>query len=193
MSEQLSLLGIDPPEPPRDRIFFALKPAAEVVPAIDALDHELQRRYGWPDKGKVAAKRLHITLHHLGDHAGVPQDLVARAKTVAQSVKAEPFDVAFDRVMTFTRSKKPVPTVLASSQDNQPLVAFQKHLGDRLRAAGMAHCVDVRFTPHVTLHYADRPVTEEAVPALSWAVTEFVLIHSLLGRSEHRILGAWAL
>lgn len=189
---QLSIEGLDPPELRLDRIFFALKPAQIVVPAVEALADELKLRHGWPSKGKVGTERLHITLHHLGDHAGVSQSLVATAKQAAQSLSARPFDVAFDRVMTFTRHQGTMPTVLASSLDNAPLMDFQKRLGDAMRHFGLGRCVDVRFTPHVTLHYVDRAVPEEAVEPISWQVTEFFLIHSLLKRGEHRILGRWS-
>jgi RNA 2',3'-cyclic 3'-phosphodiesterase len=193
MPAQLSLEGLEAPEPRDDRLFFALKPAPAIVPAIDALADDLKRRHGWPRAGRVGSDRLHITLHHLGDHVGVPQSLVDRATQAAESLSAAPFDVAFDRVMTFTRHNGKMPTVLASSLDNAPLMDFQKRLGDVMRTFGLGRCVDIRFTPHVTLHYVNRAVPEEVVEPISWQVTEFFLIHSLLGRSEHRILGRWSL
>jgi 2'-5' RNA ligase len=70
-------------------------------------------------------------------------------------------------------------------------LTFQRQLGDVMRAVGLGRCVDVRFTPHVTLQYVNEPVAEEVVSPISWTVSDFVVIHSLLGRSEHRTLRRW--
>jgi 2'-5' RNA ligase len=53
--------------------------------------------------------------------------------------------------------------------------------------------VERKFTPHVTLLYDDRMVPEQAVEPISWRVREFVLTHSLLGKTQHVELGRWPL
>ena len=49
------------------------------------------------------------------------------------------------------------------------------------------------FEPHVTLAYDARKIAAEAVAPIGWRVDEFVLVHSLLGRTRHVRLGGWAL
>ena len=71
--------------------------------------------------------------------------------------------------------------------------AFQKALGLSMAHAGLGKQVARQFNPHVTLLY-DRALAPEApVEPVSWTVSEFVLIHSLLGQTRHIVLGRWAL
>ena len=62
-----------------------------------------------------------------------------------------------------------------------------------MATCGLARLVERRFTPHVTLLYDHCHVTAQPVPAIAWRVHGFVLVHSLLGRTEHRVLGRWEL
>lgn len=62
-----------------------------------------------------------------------------------------------------------------------------------MTATGLGRWVERNFTPHVTLLYDDRSVAPQAIEPIAWTVREFVLVHSLLGRTEHRILGRWSL
>jgi 2'-5' RNA ligase len=50
-----------------------------------------------------------------------------------------------------------------------------------------------RFMPHVTLLYDRQTVDAQGITPVSWRVTEFVLVHSLLGQSRHIVLGRWPL
>jgi 2'-5' RNA ligase len=49
------------------------------------------------------------------------------------------------------------------------------------------------FEPHVTLAYTARDVAAEPVAPVSWLAGEFVLIHSLLGKTRHIPLARWPL
>ena len=73
------------------------------------------------------------------------------------------------------------------------MFALQRALGDRLGAAGLGRHVERRFTPHVTLLYDEHTLAPEAVPPIGWHVGELALVHSLIGRGEHAVLGRWAL
>ncbi len=96
---QLSLDGIEAAQP-TDRLFFAIFPDPDTASSIAALvqalhcEHEL---HGKP----LRPERFHVTLHHLGDYVGLPQDVVASAKEVSNRVKGPMFDVAFDSVLSF--------------------------------------------------------------------------------------------
>jgi 2'-5' RNA ligase len=54
-------------------------------------------------------------------------------------------------------------------------------------------CPVRHYTPHVTLLYGDRLVADRPVDTVSWAVHEFVLVHSLLGRSRYNVLARFPL
>ncbi|WP_165187471.1 2'-5' RNA ligase family protein [Caulobacter soli] len=188
MSDQFSLF--DAP-PVTDRLFLAIFPdpatAAEIAQRADALRaaHQLSGR-------PLAFERFHITLHHLGDHAGVRRDIVEMASEAAGAMTTLPFEVVFDRAASFNNGGNN-PLVLQGGEGLEALKAFQRDLGLAMARAGLGKRVDKSFTPHVTMLYDKRLVAEQAIPPIRWTVGGFSLIHSLLGRTEHVSLGSWTL
>jgi 2'-5' RNA ligase len=188
VSDQFSLF--DAP-PVTDRLFFAIFPdpatAAGVARQAEALRaaHQLSGR-------PLAPERFHITLHHLGDHAGVRRDIVAMASEAAQAITTPPFEVVFDRAASFHNGGNN-PFVLQGGEGLDALKAFQRDLGLAMARAGLGKLVDKSFTPHVTMLYDRRLVAEQAIEPVRWTVGGFTLIHSLLGRTEHIPLARWTL
>ena len=191
MPEQLSVAGIGAAPKRTDGLFFAVYPDAAAAARITTLAQALRSEHGLKGKPHVAA-RLHITLHHLGNHAGLPQLLVSAANEAAAEVAAAPFVLGFDRVASFRRAVR-LPLVLRGGDGVDALVAFQQLLGAALRKAGLAPWVHPQYTPHLTLLYDDRCVAEHWVDPIVWTVREFVLVHSLLGKSQHVPLARWPL
>jgi hypothetical protein len=70
------------------------RPTSPGAPTRCAPTHQLSGR-------PLAPERFHITLHHLGDHAGVRRDIVAMAGEAAETMTTSPFEVAFDRAASF--------------------------------------------------------------------------------------------
>lgn len=188
---QLTLGGFEP-VPPSDRLFFAIFPdaatAARIAETARTLRDQQQLR-GRP----LRSERFHVTLHFLGDYAGLPADVVAQAGAAAAGWDAPMFEVAFDHAASFAGHRRDRPFVLRGGDGLDALLGFQRRLGERLAAAGLGRLLDARFTPHVTLLYDEQVVPAQAVAPIAWPVREFVLVHSLLGRGEHRILGRWPL
>jgi 2'-5' RNA ligase len=178
---------------PSERLFFGIYPDAQTAQRIFELARTIQARRGLRAKS-IAVNRMHITLHHLGDHAQLPEPLIAAASEAATQVLAPPFEVDFDRVASFSGRPRNRPCVLRNEEGaNAPLLALQRMLGERLIAAGMQRRVERRFTPHVTLFYCGADVPLEMVEPVRWTVHQFALVHSLLGRGQHRILRVWRL
>lgn len=188
-SQQLDLLGAPPPA--TDRLFFALMPPPAVAPAITELARQRQQVDGL--KGRpLAPDRLHITLHHVGDFAGLQQGLLNRAMAAAASLAMLPFDLQFDRVRSFAGRPGSRPFVLSGSDEGVAgVMAFQRTLCDALRRQGFAISPKQTFTPHLTLLYDDKLVPEQQVDPIGWTASDFVLIHSLLGKTVHIPLGRW--
>lgn len=188
MSDQFSLF--DAP-PITDRLFFAIFPdpatATQIARQADAL-RAAHRLDGRP----LAPERFHITLHHLGDHAGVRRDIVAMASDAAGAMATSPFEVVFDRAASFHNGGNN-PFVLQGGEGLEALKAFQRELGLAMARAGLGKLVDRSFTPHVTMLYDRRLVAEQALSPIRWTVGDFTLVHSLLGRTEHIPLARWAL
>jgi 2'-5' RNA ligase len=183
---QGSLFGSEPVAAlPTDNLFFALLPDETTAGTMAAVAARLCRQYGLRGKA-VPPERLHVTLYYLGAYAGVPTDLVERACSALAAFRTPTFDVCLDRVMSFSRrSNRPV--VLVGGQSS-PLHAFQGRLRSVLVSAHLPEPDRLSFTPHVTLLRDDREVPEQAVEPMCWTAREFVLIRSLHGRGEYRIL-----
>ncbi|WP_458756314.1 2'-5' RNA ligase family protein [Afipia sp. TerB] len=190
MSQQLDLFGIPPPC--HDRLFWGLVPA----------DRDGQRIFqlanGWRDELGLTGRplmpaQLHVSLFALGDYAGIPHRLIDAARGAGDAVRLRPFDVAFDRVMSFYRRDRRRAFVLRPSARITALSEFHRALGDCMKDVGLSRWVTPRFTPHITLLYDRRMIAEQPVEAVCWHVDRFALIHSLVGRSRHIHLARWKL
>ena len=188
MSDQFSLFA---PAPATDRLFFAIFPDPATAAGVARRAGQLRTAQGL-DGRPLAADRFHITLHHLGDHAGVRRDIVAMATEAAEAVAASPFDVTFDRAGSFHNGGNN-PFVLQGGEDLEALKAFQRALGLAMARAGLGRLMSKTFTPHVTLLYDRRLVAEQPVEPVTWTVGDFTLVHSRLGRTEHVPLARWTL
>ncbi len=104
-----------------------------------------------------------------------------------------PFDVVFDRAVSFNRTDRPPPVVLRPSNDPTALVTFHRRIGDAMRKTGLCRQVTSRFTPHITLLYDHHVVKERSIEAVRFKVRDFALVHSLLGRSRYIELARWPL
>ena len=192
MSEQMSLGGFIHAVP-TDRLFFAVVPDEAAQVAIARLADEIGRQHGL--RGRPLERgRLHITLHHLGDYAGLPAALVEEAGRAAERViSAGSFEVAFDRVASFAKRADKKPCVLLGAEGDSPLQQFRRQLGDALIQTGLGKHVTRDFTPHVTLRYERVSLPAQAVAQIRWTVREFALVHSLLGQTRHVRLQSWPL
>lgn len=179
--------------PSTDRLFFAVFPAPESAERIAALAQTLRQQHGLRGK-PLPASRLHVTLHHQGDYAGLPATLVAASEAAAARVAMPAFDVAFDSASSFAGRPRQRPLVLRGDEASiAPLLSLQCVLGEAMTAAGLGRHVSAKFVPHVTLLYDDNLLAPRPVERIAWTVREFVLMHSLIGRGEYRTLGRYPL
>jgi 2'-5' RNA ligase len=191
MSQQATLAGFEAATP-TDRLFLAIFPDRDTADEIAALAAMQCRRHGLHGR-PLQTDRLHVTLFHLGDSVGLREDVVQAVEQAAAKVQAVPFDVRFDQVATFAGRRRDKPFVLKSGGGNDALRAFHAQLGLALSAAGLGRYASSTFEPHVTLTYDTHDVIAEPVAPVSWRVGEFVLIHSLLGKTRHVPLARWSL
>ncbi|MGH8158013.1 MAG: RNA 2',3'-cyclic phosphodiesterase [Rhodanobacter sp.] len=174
------------------RLFFALMPdnatrerLAAVAGALKASRPGLRARWIHPD-------RYHATLHFLGDHAALRPTLVDGAIAAADKVRAAPFSWTLDSATSF-RGREP-PCVLRGVETCAPLQQLWQALGKTLALAGQGARLERSFTPHVTLAYSHGTMLPElAVEPVIWPVTEFALIHHVVGQGAYQILGCWPL
>jgi 2'-5' RNA ligase len=191
MVQQPGLFGLDTPAP-TDRLFLGLFPDPTTAARIAALGDDVCRRHGLRVP-RHQVERLHVTLFHIGDWAGLPAATVETAIDAAAVLHTAPFDVRFDKVVSFSGNPQRRPLVLKAGPGNETLHTFREQLGRELLKVGLGRCVTRTFEPHVTLAYAPQGVSAEAVEPIVWRATEFVLIHSLLGQTCYIPLGRWPL
>lgn len=193
MPTQPSLEGFDPPAAPSDRLFFALMPDERAAARADQMAHDLGLQYGAKPR-KAAREKFHVTLFHVGVFVGLPEQTVARACDLAATLHAAPFDIRFDRLVSFAGSPNRLPYVLLCDASSA-LGTFQAALQSTMLKNGLVHGANHRqFTAHLTLLYGHQPLPEQVIDEpLAWAAREFVLIRSLIGRGQYQTLGRWPL
>ncbi len=173
--------------------FFALSPdtavrkqliqVADELKAIDSLNGS------W-----IARERYHLTLHHLGQFQEACPDLVKRALAAANNVHTTAFNIKLDHFMSFDSKTGKFPCVLTSKYELPELKNFWQLLKNSLFAHRLGLDLVNTFTPHTTLLYSRQPVIKNyPVTPIQWQVKDFVLIESLVGKSEHIELGRWPL
>ncbi|RZT98218.1 2'-5' RNA ligase family protein [Rivibacter subsaxonicus] len=189
--QQFALDGFEAAPPARDSLFFAVLPESAAAARIAALAQSLRDEHGLRGR-PLRTDRLHATLHPFGVYPGLPPELVALARQAAASIELPPFEIEFDRVLSFRRARNR-PLVLCGGERLAPLQALQQALVTAVCARGRRPPTEALYTPHVTLLYDDHGVEELAVEPITWTVREFVLMHSLVGQSLHVALGRWPL
>jgi len=176
----------------KDRIFFACLPGTATASRIHALAAEEKRSHGFAGT-LILPEHRHVTLFHLGDWIELPTEIVARAREAAAQVEVRSFDVSFARLESFRNRTGVYPFVLTGAAEAwRPL---RTALGAALRKAGLGGAVHEAddFRPHVTLLRDERHAKARVIEPIAWQVRDFVLIHSMLGKTTHVHLGRWPL
>jgi 2'-5' RNA ligase len=177
----------------KDRIFFACLPDAETAVRIHALAGRLKQENGFTGT-LILPEHLHVTLFHLGDWAALPEPIVKLAMEAATQVRAAPFEVAFRRAESFSNRTGIYPFVLTGAKDIAQWRGLHDALGAALKRGGLGGATQGEFKPHITLLRDEVRAKPIALTLpISWTVREFVLIHSLLGKTTHIHLGRWPL
>jgi RNA 2',3'-cyclic 3'-phosphodiesterase len=173
-------------------LFFAIFPTLEIAALVAQLTLRLCSELSL--KGRpLTTGRLHVTLDHLGNFVGLPKNIVDTARTVAAAIAEPPFEIVFDRVASLGHGRVNRPFVLRGNEGVVALTAFRQTLVAALAEAGLGSGERSSYTPHVTLLFDDRRVSERAVETVAWTAHEFVLVRSLLGRSRYVVLARWPL
>jgi 2'-5' RNA ligase len=168
------------------RLFLAVLPDADTSAAIYRKARIIKRAHGF--RGRLTAPdHLHVTLFSL---SGLPEPVVATACEVVAATKAGPFDVLFDRTMSFRGRAGSRPFVLTGESGLRRLRSFRRSLAAAMMRKGLQLVARRDFTPHVTLLFDDRSVEQNPFGPIGWTVHDIVLIRSLRG---HAHLARWRL
>jgi RNA 2',3'-cyclic 3'-phosphodiesterase len=168
--------------PATDGLFLAVLPEAQARPRIEGTARQLYSCHRL--KGKLLAPdRYHISLFSFGEHDGLPLRLVSEVMKATTAIEVSPFDVKFDRAMSFCGSKQR-PLVLCGGDGVAKLIALQHVIAVAMQRARLGRARQP-FFPHMTLLYDKNGINEKSIERVGWTVTELVLIHSLLGRRQY--------
>lgn len=168
------------------RLFLAAIPDEGTAERIYRLASVLKRAHKF-DGRLTPPERLHISLFSFG---GLPERAISAAREAAADVRAEQFEVSFDRTASFRGKSGNRPFVLIGRDGLSRLLSFRQMLAVALARRGLRGVASTRFTPHVTLLYGAHGVEEYPIEPIFWTVTEFVLIHSMKG---HAYVARWSL
>ena len=189
---QLSLFPTDGPKPAKYELILAVFPDEHTAQDIYQLGDKLRRKHRLIGRVRPL-NHLHTSLPCF---TNVPHGLDQVINLVDHACRGiaeatPPFDVTFDRVLSFKRRTLKQPLVLAGSKNgNAELKAFHRLLVAKLSGRSNANH---QFTPHVTLLY-DRQIDEEPInPVVSWKVNEVILVLSHVGATKYDRLGCWKL
>jgi RNA 2',3'-cyclic 3'-phosphodiesterase len=174
---------------PTHRLFLGLFPDKAALTAVEEVGRLVRRGLelkGPPQK----AANFHVTVHHLGDYVDLSPRLVGSALEALEAIDTPAFDILMDHVAGF-RGRPQHPIVLRCPEASAGVHVLWSTARAVLAAHGFSAWLEKKFTPHLTLMYADRmPSTPFPIQSIGWNVQEIVLVHSLLGRSEYQFLGS---
>jgi 2'-5' RNA ligase len=140
----------------------------------------------------VNPARYHATLHFLGDHALLRQDVVDAAVAAAGKLRMAPFEWVLHEAASF-HGRQP-PCILLSSSVPEPLQQLWLDLRRALVLAGQGRHVARSFTPHVTVAYSHAALLDVTpLEPVAWRVERVALIHSVVGQQDYQVLAEWSL
>ena len=173
-------------------LFYVIYPDPVAAASLARLAHRLRDKFGLRGR-PLATDRFHATLHHFDHYYGLRMDYVELACEAAAKISVPSFRVVFDRVMCFRRSPGDWTLVMRGDNRLTALKNLRQELGVALKKTSLGRKVKKQFTPHVTLLYDHQEVGELEVEPVSWTVSEFALVQSLIGQTKHIPLGRWPL
>lgn len=187
---QLDLLGGIVDATPRHRLFLALLPDEATRSAFVRTASSLKSAQAALPARWIESSRYHATLHFLGDHATLRDDLVAAISTAVDTVSLAPFPWTLDQASSF-RGRQP-PLILQGTVTPEPLQQLWQRMQHALVLAGLGKSLERQFTPHITLAYARDALPTTAIAPIEWRIDGFALLHSVLGQGDgYQVLGRW--
>jgi RNA 2',3'-cyclic 3'-phosphodiesterase len=189
---QPDLLGGGSSEPAQiHRLFFALLPGEAVSGRVERVAQEVVAAQHLRAR-LIRPSRYHATLHFLGDHPTLRDDIVSAAIAAAGKLRAAPFELVLDHAAGF-HGREP-PCVLRCSNVPSTLQTLWQDLRQSLILAGLGAQLSRNFTPHVTFAYSRGALPQPTpIEPIIWRVEGFALLHSVVGGGEYRTLDAWRL
>jgi len=203
LSSQLRLPGLDEPSPAfkpasistshgtllEYTLFLAIFPEFTDARQFTGLASELRGQYRLLGK-LLLQDRLHITLLKVDGFVDeIPREKIDAAVAAASRVDCAPFEITFDRAMSFKESNAFV--LRCDGKSDEAIARLRQPLAKALRQFG--HRPQSSSTPHMTMLYDPQLVAEHPIQPISWTATRFALILSHVGLGHHQWIKEWNL
>lgn len=170
-------------------LFFAICPPDAVERQAASIADDYRKAFSL--SGKPRLTTLHVTISHIGEYEELPEEIIFAAQQAGAAAESAPIAINFDQIMSFKQAQA---LVLCGEGGRRQLTRLHVQLGVSMHNVGLPHNIKRDFKPHMTLLY-DRKIVPSAGldKPVSWTAPEFLLIDSLLGKTEHRIVDRWPL
>lgn len=191
MSQLLLFPEHELPRQPIYQLFLALflpSPARDIAADVAQGLRRQHRLRGPP----LRTHRLHVSLYGLGRFASVPPHLLEMPGPAVDDLPLAPFNVTFDQALSFKGASRR-PLVLTSNDGLAALRYFHQRLAVWVSDSFGVHRLPKSFTPHVTLLYDRQGISPQAIAPVSWTVTDFSLVLSVVGQTRYVFLERWRL
>lgn len=185
-------MEVEAAAPPIERLFLAVFPDMTAAERITALGWSLRETHTLQGKLQELS-RLHVSLHCLGNYAGLRQSVVTAAIEAATAIAMPPFYVLFDRAGSFRGRPGNRPYVLMGGEGIVGLRVLHGLLGTTLQRVGLWRWFEPQYLPHITLLYDGHGVADHPVEPIGWTVREVVLVRSLHGHHRYECLARFGL
>jgi RNA 2',3'-cyclic 3'-phosphodiesterase len=170
---------------PTDRLLFLVYADRTAAVAAVETGRDVRNEYGLRG-ALLLSHHIHSTIWRVHDGFSPPPDeLIAALAACAKRVSTPAFRVSFDRVESFVGGA----LVLRGEEGVVGLELLHENLKAVLGIKRTS-----RFVPHLTLlRDKYRLLPSMPIEPIEWTVSEFVLVHSLLGKTTHRVLARFPL
>jgi 2'-5' RNA ligase len=195
MNEQLSLF-----EAPRSggvsyNLVLAIFPDDHTTQQVSNLGNSLRKRHGMYGRIRPTS-HLHVSLPLPRNLRDVPKTVVENVGRVCKAVTmiAHPFEIKFDRVMSFRGGSGNHPVVLLNADHGSDgIMGLHGLLLAEFVKLGSATYPTPKIVPHLTVLYDKQELAPRPVEPVCWAVKEIVLVLSEVGAAKYHRLGCWRL
>lgn len=172
-----------------NRLYFGLRPPADVERQVATIGDGCKNVFSL--SGRLRLTTLHVTILRVADYPDLPEHVIFAALQAGAAAESPPISISFDRIMRFPQAQA---VVLCGEGGRKSLTKLHVQLGVAMHNAGLPHNISGTFKPHMTLLYDRKAVPETMLDCpVSWTAHELLLIHSVLGKTEHDIIDRWPL
>ena len=142
----------------RSNLFLAVVPDRETAHQAVEIGRHAATEYGL-SRHLRPQHLMHVPLNPIGAYSHLPDDVVSTISEAMSAVRAMPFEVSFDRILSLATGYAR-PLVLTSAVRSEEMMDLHVQLAKEMWSAGLIFSYNPRFKPHMTLLYDEATVAE---------------------------------